>query len=122
MKANYKATIKNAQRKNLENEVSKEARKQCDAIYEQCAKEIAPQLMAVVLYTLHISFGYGEKRLKDFMASFNGTESMMMEKGAVLGRNFDADDIKTYVEKKFNIKLDINEIKFKEKGLTAGNK
>lgn len=115
MKANYDPARRLRQKRVLEQRVHDEARKQADAIYEECAKEIAPQMMAVVLYTLHISFGFGKKRIKDFMASFNGTETMMMEKGAVLGRNFDADDIKKYVENKFDIKLDISEIQFKEK-------
>jgi hypothetical protein len=66
-------------------------------------KDITVQLLAAVLYTLHVCEGFGKARLRRVFAELNGTFEDMS--GVGFAGRFDADDLTDLVRERFGIDL-----------------
>lgn len=110
MRSNYGVMSKSEVMRRIRQELNKEY----PHMEEDIARTQQPQLMAVVLYVLHKSFGFGKKRIQQFMDSYNGYESMMMSDDAFLGRKVNPQDIRKYVEDKFGVDLEITVLKLEK--------
>lgn len=80
--------------------------------YERIAKQEAYRALAVAFVVLHRCFGFGGKRLhrlKDEIES----EFVMMKTG-ILGRKYDADDCKRFLNERYDI--DFEESIYKAEG------
>ena len=78
--------------------------------YEKAAADIVEQLTATHLYVLAAVFGFGEKRLKRFLSELDVLNGMMMDKDSFLGRGANPDDVRAYMEKKYNLDLTLKKV------------
>lgn len=78
--------------------------------YEKAAADIVEQLTATHLYVLATVFGFGEKRLKRFLAELDALNGMMMNKDSFLGRGATPDDVRGYMEKRYNLDLTLKKV------------
>ena len=109
MKSNY--ICNRSELKKVSDQIAKKLISSIDEdAYHHAAKDIAEQLTAVHLYVLATTFGFGEKRLKRFIDSANSLNAMMMSDGAFLGRRADPDDVRAYIENKYNLDISLKEL------------
>ena len=89
MKANYKRKNKLSQA-----EISK--------IYDDVELNVASQLIAVVLVTLEINYGWKKDRLNKFISALNATAELAC-KTNIFGNEVDTDDLIQHLIDKYGI-------------------
>ena len=89
MKANYKRKNKLSQA-----EISK--------IYDDVELNVASQLIAVVLVTLEINYGWKGERLNKFISALNATAELAC-KTNIFGNEVDTDDLIQHLIDKYGI-------------------
>ena len=89
MKANYKRKNKLSQA-----EISK--------IYDDVELNVASQLIAVVLVTLEINYGWKGERLNKFISNLNATAELAC-KTNIFGNEVDTDDLIQHLIDKYGI-------------------
>ena len=89
MKANYKRKNKLSQA-----EISK--------IYDDVELDVASQLIAVVLVTLEINYGWKKDRLNKFISALNATAELAC-KTNIFGNEVDTDDLIQHLVDKYGI-------------------
>lgn len=77
---------------------------QIDAIYEDIQTQIAQQLIAAMLYTLEVSEGYGQKRIRRVFDALSSTFDDMHGVGFV--PEFDGDDLMQRCKERYGIDLE----------------
>lgn len=77
---------------------------QIDAIYEDIQTQIAQQLIAAMLYTLEVSEGYGQKRIRRAFDALSSTFDDMRGVGFV--PEFDGDDLMQRCKERYGIDLE----------------
>lgn len=77
---------------------------QIDAIYEDIQTQIAQQLIAAMLYTLEVSEGYGQKRIRRVFDALSSTFDDMRGVGFV--PEFDGDDLMQRCKERYGIDLE----------------
>ena len=80
--------------------------------YDQIVRQAVYQTLAVVFFVLHRCFGFGGKRLHRLKNEIE-SEFVMMKTG-ILGRKYDADDCKRFLNERYEI--DFEESIYKAKG------
>lgn len=78
--------------------------------YQRAAADITEQFTAMHLYVLAAYFGFGEKRLKRFLAELDAINGMMMRPGTFCGKKATPDDVKEYMEIRYNLDITIKEL------------
>lgn len=89
MKANYKRKNKLSQA-----EISK--------IYDDVELDVASQMIAVVLVTLEINYGWKGERLNKFISNLNATAELAC-KTNIFGNEVDTDDLIQHLIDKYGI-------------------
>ena len=115
MKSNYIST-----KSEVEKMAQQAARLECqnmqDEFYRQEAANIVEQMTAMHLYILAKDFGFGKKRLQNFMSACNAMFSLMMSEKPIFGKDVDTMDVKKYVENKYALDITVKKMEIKEGG------
>ena len=99
MKANFKKKIPIAMtQEDLENIVKSEKAK----TYDAAENLVASQLIAVVLVTLEINYGWKKDRLNKFISALNATAELAC-KTNIFGNEVDTDDLIQHLIDKYGI-------------------
>ena len=113
MKSNYIST--KAEAKRMAQEAAKqECENMQDEFYRQEAANIVEQMTAMHLYILSRDFGFGKKRLQNFMSACNSMFNLMMSDKPVFGKDMDTMDVKRYIESKYGLNLNLERMELKD--------
>lgn len=82
--------------------------KRSDEIFEECKKDIVPQLMAVCMVELDTEFGFKKKRLQRFK---NGVEAyfLTMLSGGFCGKEFSTIDCINMMKDRYGIDVEVKD-------------
>lgn len=109
MKSNY--IMSRTEAKRIADEAARQQKAELmEEAYHLAARDIAEQLTATHLYVLHERYGFGKKRLTDFLDEVNWLNSIMMNPGLFPGKALTPDDVKEYMERVFGLDLTIKEL------------
>jgi len=79
--------------------------KKYDEMFSHCKQDIIAQVLSVCLNTLANRFGFGKKRLLDFLSDVEGTFTIMDGQG-IFGKRFTTVDLIKQINQDYGINLD----------------
>lgn len=92
-------------RKSINKAMEDEWKSKQDEYYEKCKKDIIPQVVATCMYCLKIRYGFGKKRMHDFLDEIRATNELL-ESDLIFGKGFTTVDLIQMIKEQYNIDLD----------------
>lgn len=99
MKANFKKKVPITMTKE---DIEKIVKAEKEKLYDDVENLVASQLIAVILCTLEINYGWKKKRLDKFISALNATAELAC-KTNIFGNEVDTDDLIQHLIDKYGI-------------------